>query len=218
MNHYLTVFLIIIGCGFFGGLINYFRLINDFKDSRFVFLKSLLTGLGASGLVPLFLKTISSDILESSKTNVSDYFVLGGLCLIAAIFSSKFIDSIGERLIKQIDEVSKNVDSVKLELDNITDEVELKPTKELNDEYKKLKPLALEILLKIYQSKYTYRSISGIASEIFRDKQTVKNQLEALETESLVAKALRSKNVFKWRLTEKGREIIAEHYGDESSH
>lgn len=217
MNHYLILVLIILGCGLLGGVINFFRLTTDLQNARFIFFRSILTGLGASSIVPLFLKMISSDLLISSKTEPIEYFVISGFCMISSIFSSKFIDSIGEKLLNQIDQVSKDVREVKNELEDVTTENELIQLPETKDEYDNLEVDEREILTKIYQSKYTYRSISGIASETYLTKERVKSLLDILESKNYVKKSLRKNNFYKWKLTEKGREIIAESYDDESS-
>lgn len=217
MCHPFILVVIIIGCGLFGGFISYFRLTTEFKNSKFILVKSLLTGLGASSLVPLFLKMISSDLLTSSQSDPLDYFVIGGFCLISAIFSAKFIDSIGEKILNQIDQVSKDVKEVKNELEDATTEEELIQLPELKEEYEKLEYDQKEVLSKIYHSKYTFRSISGLASETFQTRDQVKTILAILESKNLVKKVSRKNNTIKWRLTEKGREIVAESYGDESS-
>lgn len=47
--------------------------------------------------------TMSSDLLENSQQNHLDYFVFGGFCLIASISAHKFIVSISEKILKQVD-------------------------------------------------------------------------------------------------------------------
>lgn len=217
MTHNLIIILIIFLSGIFGGTINFFRV--SLKEDRILFnlLKSVFTGLGASILVPLFLNMMSSDLIESSSSNPSDYYLIIGFCLISAIFSNKFIDSIGERVLNQINKVSTEVDNVKSELREATTEEELLETPESKDEYSGLNKDEIDILVKIYESKYTYRSISGITSEVYLPKEKVKELLEELAGKNLVLKILRRKNVFRWKLSEKGRKIVAEKYDDESS-
>lgn len=63
----------------------------------------ILIGVCASLLVPLFMTTISSELLSSSRHNHLDYFVFGGFCLIASISAHKFIVSISDKILKQVD-------------------------------------------------------------------------------------------------------------------
>ncbi|MCC5905770.1 MAG: hypothetical protein JJU13_06180 [Balneolaceae bacterium] len=62
----------------------------------------LLIGICASLLVPLFMSTISSELLSSSRTNHLDYFVFGGFCLVASISAHKFIISISDKVLRQV--------------------------------------------------------------------------------------------------------------------
>jgi len=45
---------------------------------------------------------ISSNLLESSKNDLHDYFVITGFCIISAIFATNFIDSIAKKVMNQI--------------------------------------------------------------------------------------------------------------------
>lgn len=90
-----------LGSGAFGGYLNY---LNDFdtldnekkiKKDKF---KYVLLGIGAAFLIPLFLKMISSNIISSSQS--IDYLVFAGFCLVAAIFSRRFISTIGDRILE----------------------------------------------------------------------------------------------------------------------
>lgn len=219
MNHYFLLGLLIFGCGIFGGLINYFRLTRDKNSTlRFLVAKSLLTGLGASALVPLFLNTISSDLLTSSQTNPIDYFFIGGFCLISAIFSSKFIDSLGDRVIQDVNRVSNEVEKVREELDNSIVERESETFIDSKEEYDKLDYDEKEIIESLYDTKFTYRSISGISLEKRKSKDFVQSILNKLETKGYVMKYVRDNGWIRWKLTERGREIFAKSFGDEESY
>lgn len=67
--------------------------------------KYILLGIGAAFLVPAFLNMISSN-LASSKDN-NDYLIFAGFCLIAAIFSKRFINTLGERILKEAVEAKR---------------------------------------------------------------------------------------------------------------
>lgn len=217
MNHIVILILIIAGCGLLGGIINYFRTTDGFHDSKFILFKSLITGLGAAALVPLFLKMISSDLLVTSQTNELEYFVIGGFCLVSSIFSAKFIDSIGEKLQIQVNQVAKEVKEVKNDLEEVTTENEYEKETEWNNEYETLNEEEKLILQKMYLSKFTYRSISGIAREIISTRDDTLTLLNNLVVKGYVEKALRKNSVFRWKLSDNGRKIVAENYDDESS-
>ena len=127
--------------------------------------------------------------------------------LTAAIFSTKFIDSIGEKVFREIDKIDERVDKVENELQDVTTETEVinSPEAILKIDLNQNEKMVLD---RIYQSKYTYRSVSGIASEINKEKDDVKTILGSLEKNEFVIKYERKSNRFRWGLTEKGREYI----------
>lgn len=77
----------------------------------------LVAGLGASFLIPLFLNTVSSKLFEEMAGNplvVSNYFIFGAFCLLAAIVARPFIDGLAQQvLIRKLEEVQKNVKEAK---------------------------------------------------------------------------------------------------------
>lgn len=103
-THIFTLLAIMIIAGILGGVAGYMIEQNttDNHTSKNPWFY-ILIGLCASFLVPLFMTTISSDLLENSQQNHLDYFVFGGFCLIAAISAHKFIISISEKILKQVD-------------------------------------------------------------------------------------------------------------------
>jgi hypothetical protein len=82
-----TLLAIMVVAGAFGGLINYFIERRDSPDKSSI-LRSLVVGIGASFLVPLFLNMISSDLMRQMDQDVGKLLVFVGFCLIAAITSS----------------------------------------------------------------------------------------------------------------------------------
>ncbi|MCG8700886.1 MAG: hypothetical protein MI922_22725 [Bacteroidales bacterium] len=117
--------IIIAITGIFGGIVNYFRLPQtEDSFSNYIFIKSIVIGIAASSLVPLFLEMISSDLLQTSKESTIDYFIIGGFCLVSGIFSNSFIDSIGKKVLNQLDNMKHEMNSVKKEVDEVTTEAE----------------------------------------------------------------------------------------------
>lgn len=106
--HLIILLLIMLVSGAFGGFLNY---LNNFdttakeNGSKKVKYNFILLGIGAAFLVPLFLKMISSNII--SGTDNLDYLIFAGFCLIAAIFSRRFISSIGDRILEAANRAEK---------------------------------------------------------------------------------------------------------------
>jgi len=68
------------------------------KDDTF---HSVIIGVIASFMVPLFLNTISSTIIKDSIKDNYQYLILAGFCLIASTSSTAFIKQLSERVIFQ---------------------------------------------------------------------------------------------------------------------
>jgi hypothetical protein len=194
---------IIIGTGLFGGLINYFRTV--YKNEIIIpeIIKPVLIGLAASALVPLFLNMISSDLLNNKDELTMNYFVFLGFCLIAAIFSGEFIDSIGQKVLNQISEVQKEIEE-----NNTEDDTDVTPPSTEIFGAQNLKPLEEEsaeyqILQSFINSKFTYRSVSGIAKQTSLDKSTTKKELIKLRKKGCVEVIQRQKGP-RWKITSEG--------------
>lgn len=122
---YIVLVVIIILFGFLGGLINYFnKPRQEDKDlNGREFWKSIITGVGASFLVPLFLNMISSNLIIESMKSPYQLLVIGGFCLIASISAKPFIDSMTDKVVKQIQEdhkeLKREVSAVAKEVDSV---------------------------------------------------------------------------------------------------
>lgn len=110
--HLWVLVFIMVACGAFGGFLNYlndFDTIENEKKNKQIRFKYILLGIGAAFLIPLFLNMISSDIIRS--TDPADYLIFAGFCLVAAIFSRRFISTIGDRIL----EMAKNAEKMAME-------------------------------------------------------------------------------------------------------
>ncbi|ARS38551.1 hypothetical protein CA265_02180 [Sphingobacteriaceae bacterium GW460-11-11-14-LB5] len=121
--------------GGFGGYLNYLHNFDTLdKDSgdkigRF---KYILLGIGAAFLVPAFLKMISSNLSISDDNN--DYLIFAGFCLIAAIFSRRFINTIGEKILEAAKNAEKSAQESKRKIENT--QFELSTAKERIEDVK----------------------------------------------------------------------------------
>lgn len=102
----MAVCLIIVGAGLVGGWLNFLRTggsptVPGATNKNYVTL-CLVSGVVACALVPLFLKTIQSELLTGTVVTPYDYLIFTGLCLIAAVFSSTFIDTLSKRVLDQL--------------------------------------------------------------------------------------------------------------------
>lgn len=133
--HILTIIVIMIIIGIFGGWLNYlhnFDVTNEVAEDKKIKMKYIFLGIGSSILVPAFLKMIASDLIKPVQPydNIN-YLIFSGFCLVAAIFSRRFITSIGERILEAAKkaeisskENKKEIESTKLELSTTQDRIE----------------------------------------------------------------------------------------------
>jgi hypothetical protein len=109
-NYLCNIFWITLVTGLFGGLINLLLLDKEDELSLFKFFKSTTIGIGAAFVVPLFLQTISSDLINQCKDDSKYYFIYAGFCLIASIFSRRFLNTVADKVIKQAEQAEKKAD------------------------------------------------------------------------------------------------------------
>ena len=107
----VTVVTIMVLGGLFGGLVNYYRPKTKDEGAKHLW-RSIVLGLGASFLIPLFLNAISSNLLsdlfvEGPKNE--DLLVFFGFCSLAAISSRVFIKSVTDKMIGDFEESVKVV-------------------------------------------------------------------------------------------------------------
>ena len=100
---------IMIVAGIFGGVVN--LALNE--TSRRDWYWTILAGIGAALLIPLFLKTVSSQLLlnilkaapeePASPTLCDDCLVFFGFCLLAALSSRAFIQGLGQKILSNLE-------------------------------------------------------------------------------------------------------------------
>lgn len=103
--------IIMLFAGTFGGIINYYldqeNREKNKETTKANYRKSIIIGIGAALLVPLFLTMISSDLADLGVLNPKTIMVFFGFCLIAAISSKKFIATLSEQVLKEVKEAKE---------------------------------------------------------------------------------------------------------------
>lgn len=135
--HLIALVFIMIAFGAFGGFLNYlhnFDTAENEQKNKLVKYKYVFLGIGSAFLVPVFLKMIASDLTKVSGTNNFDnncYLIFAGFCLIAAIFSRRFITTIGEKILEKAEKAEKaskenkqQIETTKLELTSTQERIE----------------------------------------------------------------------------------------------
>jgi predicted transcriptional regulator len=85
--------------GALGGMVSALLSARDDQPFLSLIIKHTLIGMVTALTVPLLLNLLSSDLLESGQVRPLKLFTLSGLCVIFAVFSTRFLEGIfGSRL------------------------------------------------------------------------------------------------------------------------
>ena len=203
--------------GLSGGTINY-ALARTSEFSGTDLFWSIVVGLGASFLVPLFLNTISSSLLSRILANeapTSDVFVYFGFCLLGAIASKSMIRSLTQKALNLAEKTKKDLADLEKEVEPII----VKET-EPQVQGARIGPVtasgyglvgdeAPEVIKALGSSRYSRRTVSGITQDSKVPRERVVETLNWLATNSL-ANTTSGRNKQYWSLTEKGYEAFQE--------
>jgi hypothetical protein len=223
MTHpFYLMFGIMVVAGFLGGGLNYLLSWRDNAESAAIW-QSLVGGLVASFMVPLFLNMISSNLVDSIKgiaPNAGDpskLFVFAGFCLVAAVSSKAFINTLSHRILSETKATNEKVEQLKNEVDPIiakeTEKESPEPTSmsvSLADRMTVLGENQKKVLQALASGKFTLRTRTGICKDTGLPREEVIKTLEELETEDLARSAkvlVRGELKTRWYATEEGRAV-----------
>lgn len=206
MEQYIwNLLFITLTVGSFGGIINYLITADENKilenntslkgtPTYYLIFKSIIIGIGASMTVPLFLHTISSEIIDKCKNGENKYYLIyGGFCIIASVFSRRFLDTVAEKALKSA-EKAENTSQAALEQANVIAEKLTESDVELEDDSNSA-TRSLEggsisnenKIISIFQnSKYIYRTTKGIAKDLNEDEKSTVEILKKMQEQNIV--------------------------------
>ncbi len=128
----LTLIGIIVVGGAFGGWVRVALAPNSESSSAF---RAIVAGVGAAVLVPLFLQTVSSDLLETILKSEDaaavwrDLFVFAGFCVLAGITAQRFIDNLSDRVLRKLEKVEQKTDENSKKIEDVKQDVVTAETK-----------------------------------------------------------------------------------------
>ncbi|MFN0034934.1 MAG: YEATS-associated helix-containing protein [Saprospiraceae bacterium] len=216
---------LIVAAGFLGGGANYYMEQPLAEGQKNNFFKSVLLGLTAAATVPLLLNTMSSslmnDCIAAEKPN-SSFFVFFGFCTVAAIFSSKFLQSLADKLLQDVKAVQQKQDEMEVTTEALVSKSS-DPPENINppivpipapgggggdDEFESFKgasplpPLHVapalsdeqKIMHTLQTSQYAFRTVEGIAKDAGMDMGPVQAKLLEMEIQGKVKKTKRARD------------------------
>jgi len=201
MDHLTKLILVMVLFGLLGGVVNFiYSYPKTKKDARRPvtdLLKSLVTGVAASFLVPVFLNMISSNLVRESETDPIKLVVFAGFCVIASASSKSFITGISGKVLEKVNKVEEDIQAVKTEIKPvIIKHTELDGGIPKNGQGvtgsssggetgNKLEEGKIKILKKLSESDYAFRTISGLARDANMEPGLVRECLEDCVSEGL---------------------------------
>jgi predicted transcriptional regulator len=230
-QHIIILILIIILIGSLAGISNFLNYQSkiteknkDISNNKIDLWKYIVSGIGASILVPLLLNMLSSNLIkETENFEQINYFVFAGFCFVAGYFSERFINSMGAKILKDLEETNEKVDkaisTVKdneekidfiVDTESESDNSELEHKIELNDlvaqnsfaddDFK----TQTDKIIKSFLGKYRFRTAKNISKELNYSITIVEVTLEQLQKNGITKKFTTKNNVVLWGLTKIG--------------
>lgn len=210
-SHIWVLIIIIVLAGILGGIVNYFMNNVSKTWDKYDLSKGIFLGIVASATVPLFLETVSSKLIYDSQQEHLKYFVFGGFCLLASVFSSKFLQSLSDRILKELTEVKKdnkdNKDKVDAIVSQQSDDRQTEKTPAKGLMMSNPEDDSTKIIKELQDTKFTFRTVSGLAKASNADESSVNTILSQLEKNDYVKQINRSDGVIIWTLTAKGQKL-----------
>lgn len=213
MSH-VEILGVMVLAGLIGGTVN-FALARTEHSGWPDWFWSVVVGIGASLLVPLFLNTISSTLLSGLLTKTApdaDIFVFAGFCLLGAIASKAMIQTLTQKWLKQAEVLSQEVKTLKEEVAPIVEketETESSPTRAAETQRGLELPEHLsQVLNALGSSQFALRSVTGLAHDVERPSNDVVTSLQELSRMGLAAEVQGKKGI-RWTLTPSGRNQLS---------
>lgn len=231
--------LVMLAAGLLGGWANNFLFKETDPEGSYLG-RSLLYGVVASFLVPLFLKTISSDLIKTvvelkrGEGIPFDLFVFAGTCLLAAVYSKTFIQGIADKILndakkeakdakQQAEEAKQVVSQVQADVESVVakeTEPETEPTSNQSADRGVAVGLSgdeKKVLNEMAYGRFTLRTRSGIAAKVGLSKETVIALLTVLVSKGLVATRSNREGKVRWVITDEGRQAVVRIAAEEGS-
>lgn len=238
-QHEIILILIILSIGALAGYVNFLKAVTKEAELKTECLRYTLSGIGAATLVPLFLNMLSSNLIKmTANFDNINYFVFTGFCFIAGYFSDRFIDTIGDKVLKELQQTKDKVNSTSDKLERTSQALQESEDKidvlvdnetevdedDVNINIEGLSQLSQKTdddlsdqtfkIVNSFTNKYKFRTIKGIAKELKYSHTIVEFILDGLEKQGVVKKLTNSHGEILWALTRVGQTIKTEEKTD----
>ena len=227
MNALELIVPVMLLAGIVGGLINFF-IADPTTEAPLAWWKHLVIGVGASFTVPVFLNMISSTLISEITGEVADakvvakLLVLSGFCLLAAVSSRAFLRSLSERVLQEVKTAKIQAEEAREAATDartavapfIEEEIATAESAHGNALPRAAAPEVTsderKILKAMTTSRFSMRSLSGIAKDTGLAVETVNAMISALLRKALISEAKSKEGQPRWYPTSLGRSFANE--------
>ncbi|OPX54438.1 hypothetical protein SAMN02745127_02750 [Oceanospirillum multiglobuliferum] len=212
--HVVILTVVMLLAGVFGGLINYYLLNQNNKDTAAI-ARCLVVGVGASFLVPVVLDMVGSNIVVLSQSDSSKMLIYTGICLIAAIGSRVVVTNTVDRTMLAAESAKTSTEELRLQLKQLQDAiVPLLETETERDDTLEVSNLELDsldvsstaVLKSLASGRHIYRALHGLSKETEFDETDLQKSLSVLVGKGLAGRVNGGWGV-RWYITERGRKL-----------
>ena len=208
MTYLGLVVPVILAAGMLGGMVNKF-LLDPAEERPMTSLQHIVVGIAAALTVPVLLNMISSTLVVDIKGGLDDpkgldsLLILAGFCLLAAISSRTFIRSMSERILKdhvlkEVTEANRNASEARtiarnaeaiaeLNVEPDTGAMPQSESMHMDAGADALTPDEDRILDAMARSRFTMRTVSGLARDSTLAEPQVNGAMPQLASKGLVA-------------------------------
>lgn len=211
----LVLTFVMLVAGVFGGLVNFYLLNQDNRDTTGM-IRCVVVGVGAAFLVPVLLDLVGSSIVDQSRNDPSQLLIYTGLCLIAAIASRVVVTNKIDRTLQAADTAKLEVEDLRIQVRQlqlslfplIETETEMDSAQvEEGDLLDGLDVAATQVLKALGTGRYIFRTQDSLLKDLELVDSDVIKSLNILMNTGLTGKVNSSWGL-RWHLTERGRRLV----------
>ncbi len=193
--------------GALGGMVSALVSARDDQPFFSLIIKHSLIGVVAALMVPLLLNLLSSDLLESGQTRPLKLFTLSGLCVICAVFSTRFLERMYGSRLKHERQYAQAVDKNGAQPDRIEEQVLKAPPVRSPDKAKKPENQS-RILRELAVAEDAKLTLTDLMENTEISQKDFDETVSLLMAKGAVAQELSSGNQLKLVLTPRGRQQL----------
>jgi len=200
--------------GVFGGLVNFYLLNQNNKDT-IALARSLVVGVSAAFLVPVALDLLGSDIVSQSQEDSSKLLIYTGICLIAAIASRLVATNALDRTMQAEETAKTETEQIKQLLKQLQESiVPLLETETEHEDQAEVSSTQLDTLdvsptavtKSLASRRHIYRALPTLSAETEREETDLQKSLAVLIGRGMAGR-VNSGWGMRWYVTERGRKL-----------